>query len=95
MFWPGRYRGIIEERLYLVEFRVEKSQENQNRYAEEGKRAEGEITHNPYGSPRGDIGSGIDIKKPDPPGDKKYQSQYQEKDKHNIFPSIIVCDRII
>jgi hypothetical protein len=72
----------INKRFYLVEFRVEKSQESQDGDAKDDKSAESEIAHKKQRRPGRNMVGGIYIKKPDSPGGKKYQSQYQEKYLH-------------
>jgi hypothetical protein len=64
-----RYRVAVT--LYLVEFRIEKSEENQNQYTEEGKCPEGEIPEYPERAPYFKVD--VSVKKPDAPGNKKYQ----------------------
>ena len=59
--------------LYLVELRVEKSQENQNEYAEEGESPEGQVAYKNQRRSGGHVSTGIDIKKPDAPGNEEYQ----------------------
>ena len=71
------FGGEYWQQVRLVEFRVEKSQEEQDKDAEEGKRTEGEIPDEKQCRPGGDM-TRIDIKKTAAPGDEKYQPQHQK-----------------
>jgi hypothetical protein len=53
---------VLDEEICLVELLVKKGHEDKDKYAEEGKSAEAEITQKKQRSPRGDMLAGVYIK---------------------------------